>query len=321
MVLTTCCRRCVDCRHGDARAPSPGLDALVTEARAEGAADHDLRSTLELVELMAAEDATVPRGRRGRGAGGRGARSTRSSSGSRRGGRLIYVGAGTSGRIARARRRGVRVDLLRPARARSSAIVAGDGLATAAERDAAEDDAEAGAARDRRARRHRRRRRRRRSARAAARPSRSARSGRARRRARSRSRSCPRPAPSSRALADHEIAVVVGPEFVAGSTRLKAGTAQKLVLNTISTIAMIRLGKTYGDLMVDVTAHEREAPGARRGGPCCSPPARARPRSTPRSPRRAAAPRWRSSRSSPASTRTRRGPARGRGRRVREALA
>ena len=55
-------------------------------------------------------------------------------------------------------------------------------------------------------------------------------------------------------LAEHEIAVVVGPEFLAGSTRLKAGTAQKLVLNTISTVSMIRLGKTYGDLMVDVHA-------------------------------------------------------------------
>ena len=55
-------------------------------------------------------------------------------------------------------------------------------------------------------------------------------------------------------LVEHEIAVVVGPEFLAGSTRLKAGTAQKLVLNTISTISMIRLGKTYGNLMVDVVA-------------------------------------------------------------------
>ena len=54
--------------------------------------------------------------------------------------------------------------------------------------------------------------------------------------------------------ADHEIAVVVGPEVIAGSTRLKAGTAQKLVLNMISTIAMVRLGKTYGNLMVDVVA-------------------------------------------------------------------
>ena len=54
--------------------------------------------------------------------------------------------------------------------------------------------------------------------------------------------------------ADHEIVLAVGPELVAGSTRLKAGTAQKLVLNAISTISMVRLGKTYGNLMVDVHA-------------------------------------------------------------------
>ena len=56
------------------------------------------------------------------------------------------------------------------------------------------------------------------------------------------------------AAADHGIEVVVGPELVVGSTRLKAGTAQKLVLNMLSTITMIRLGKTYGSLMVDVRA-------------------------------------------------------------------
>jgi N-acetylmuramic acid 6-phosphate etherase len=53
--------------------------------------------------------------------------------------------------------------------------------------------------------------------------------------------------------AEHEIAVVVGPEAVAGSTRLKAGTAQKLVLNTISTVTMVRLGRTYAGLMVGVS--------------------------------------------------------------------
>jgi N-acetylmuramic acid 6-phosphate etherase len=64
---------------------------------------------------------------------------------------------------------------------------------------------------------------------------------------------------------DVPIEVVVGPEFIAGSTRLKAGTAQKLVLNSISTVAMIRLGKTYGDLMVDVrTSNEKLAARARR---------------------------------------------------------
>ncbi|GAA2622639.1 N-acetylmuramic acid 6-phosphate etherase [Streptomyces axinellae] len=56
------------------------------------------------------------------------------------------------------------------------------------------------------------------------------------------------------AAAEHGIEVVVGPELLTGSTRLKAGTAQKLVLNMLSTITMIRLGKTYGNLMVDVRA-------------------------------------------------------------------
>jgi N-acetylmuramic acid 6-phosphate etherase len=54
------------------------------------------------------------------------------------------------------------------------------------------------------------------------------------------------------AVADHEIAAVVGTEVVSGSTRLKAGTAQKLVLNAISTVTMIRLGRTYAGLMVGV---------------------------------------------------------------------
>ncbi|GAA0678385.1 N-acetylmuramic acid 6-phosphate etherase [Kitasatospora atroaurantiaca] len=54
------------------------------------------------------------------------------------------------------------------------------------------------------------------------------------------------------AAAEHPLEVVTGPELLAGSTRLKAGTAQKLVLNMLSTIVMIRLGKTYGNLMVDV---------------------------------------------------------------------
>jgi N-acetylmuramic acid 6-phosphate etherase len=52
--------------------------------------------------------------------------------------------------------------------------------------------------------------------------------------------------------ADLAIEVDVGPEFIAGSTRMKAGTAQKLVLNTVSTVTMVKLGKTFGNLMVDV---------------------------------------------------------------------
>ncbi|XAS64165.1 N-acetylmuramic acid 6-phosphate etherase [Pseudarthrobacter sp. So.54] len=53
---------------------------------------------------------------------------------------------------------------------------------------------------------------------------------------------------------DVAIDVVVGPEILTGSTRLKAGTAQKMVLNMLSTITMVRLGKTYRNLMVDMQA-------------------------------------------------------------------
>jgi N-acetylmuramic acid 6-phosphate etherase len=53
---------------------------------------------------------------------------------------------------------------------------------------------------------------------------------------------------------DVVIAVLTGPEVVTGSTRMKAGTATKLVLNTLTTGALIRLGKTYGNLMVDLQA-------------------------------------------------------------------
>lgn len=55
-------------------------------------------------------------------------------------------------------------------------------------------------------------------------------------------------------LARYKIDVVTGPEAVTGSTRMKAGTAQKMVLNMLSTAAMIRLGKVYNNLMVDVKA-------------------------------------------------------------------
>jgi N-acetylmuramic acid 6-phosphate etherase len=62
---------------------------------------------------------------------------------------------------------------------------------------------------------------------------------------------------------DHRPAV--GPEVIAGSTRLKAGTATKLVLNMLTTAAMVRIGKTYGNLMVDLhTTSEKARERARR---------------------------------------------------------
>ncbi|HSJ89612.1 MAG TPA: N-acetylmuramic acid 6-phosphate etherase [Anaerolineales bacterium] len=62
---------------------------------------------------------------------------------------------------------------------------------------------------------------------------------------------CNRPSPLGE-VAEISIAPIVGPEVISGSTRLKAGTAQKMVLNMISTAVMIRLGKTYSNLMVDL---------------------------------------------------------------------
>ncbi len=63
---------------------------------------------------------------------------------------------------------------------------------------------------------------------------------------------CNTPNSALAAIADITIAPVVGPEVLTGSTRMKAGTAQKMVLNMLSTAVMVRLGKTFGNLMVDV---------------------------------------------------------------------
>ncbi len=71
--------------------------------------------------------------------------------------------------------------------------------------------------------------------------------------------------PSLSRHVDYPIEVLVGPEVIAGSTRLKAGTAQKAVLNIISTVAMVRLGKTFGNLMVDLRgSNEKLRDRARR---------------------------------------------------------
>jgi len=84
---------------------------------------------------------------------------------------------------------------------------------------------------------------------------------------------------------EHSLAVDTGPEVITGSTRLKAGTAQKLMLNSFSTAVMVRLGRTWSNLMVDVVATNaklrgrvirilREASGADEivapGGEACS---------------------------------------------------
>jgi len=215
----------------------------VTEAGGAADADYERRSTVELVELMSATDEAVPQAVRQAG----GAIADAIDGIVERlagGGRLVYAGAGTSGGVA----------ALDAAESEATfSTPPGQIVAVTADDTAIEDDREAGAAavRDVDAS----------SADAFVGISASGRTpyvlgaldaandaG-----AYTVGLVCSEGSELGR-LADHEIAVVVGPEFIAGSTRLKAGTAQKLVLNAISTISMIRLGKTYGNLMVDVAA-------------------------------------------------------------------
>jgi N-acetylmuramic acid 6-phosphate etherase len=237
------------------------LDELITEARAERP-DYDLSSTAELVALMNREDAAVPAAV-AEIASELAAAIDAVVERVRGGGRLVYVGAGSSGQIA-ALDAGECEATFSTEPGQVVALVAGAGLDSAEEREAAEDDAAAG-----------------RSAvsrlgvaegdaivgvSASGRTPYTVAALEAARTAGALAVAvvAVRDSPLGR-LADHELAAVVGPEFVAGSTRLKAGTAQKLVLNTISTIAMIRLGKTYGDLMVDVrTSNEKLAARAQR---------------------------------------------------------
>ena len=92
---------------------------------------------------------------------------------------------------------------------------------------------------------------------------------------------------------DVVIAPRVGPEVVTGSTRLKAGTAQKLVLNMLSTATMIRLGKVYENLMVDLRRRAGSWRSARSASSCTR-PARATRTPSPRCVRREDRSRWRS---------------------------
>ncbi len=66
--------------------------------------------------------------------------------------------------------------------------------------------------------------------------------------------SCVPPAEELEEYVDHFITPIVGPEIITGSTRLKAGTATKLVLNMLTTVSMVKIGKVYNNLMVDVNA-------------------------------------------------------------------
>ncbi len=226
------------------------LDPRLTEQRNPRSRRIDLLSPLEIVDLINAEDRTV--------AGAVGAERHAIARAMelavdafRRGGRLVYVGAGTSGRL------GVLDAAEMPPTYGTDpemvqGVIAGGYEALVRAREGAEDHREDGAA---------------------AMDEREvgprdfvlgiATSGttpfvhgalqRARERgARTGFLLCTPPSPELRRAHDVVIAPLVGPEVITGSTRMKAGTATKLVLNTITTGAMVLLGKVYGNLMVDL---------------------------------------------------------------------
>ena len=227
-------------------------DTRLTERRNPRSSTIDTASALEIVDLIGAEDAGVPAAvAKARVEIARAIDLVEAAF--RAGGRLIYVGAGTSGRLG----------VLDAAECPPTfgtppemvvGVIAGGAPALVRSVEGAEDDVEAvvwelntlavgrqdvvigiaasgttpyvGAA----------------LARAQALGARTA------------FLSCTEPPDRLRESCDVCITVLVGPEIVTGSTRMKAGTATKLVLNTLTTGAMIRLGKTYGNLMVDLRA-------------------------------------------------------------------
>ena len=230
--------------------PANAADTSLTERRNPRTADIDLATPLEIVDLIGAEDATVAA-----------AVATQRTQLARAieltvaafhsGGRLLYVGAGTSGRL------GVLDAAECPPTFGTDpwlvqAFIAGGPPALLRAQEGAEDRPEAGAADL-----------------AAAHVSAAdfvvgiAASGTtpyvrgalafAREVGARTAIVASSPIPPD-VKVDVEILPIVGPEVITGSTRMKAGTATKLVLNTITTGAMIRLGKTYGNLMVDLKA-------------------------------------------------------------------
>jgi N-acetylmuramic acid 6-phosphate etherase len=171
------------------------------------------------------------------------------------GGRLVFVGAGTSGRLGVLEAAECPPTFGTPP-SMVQAIMAGGRASVFRSREGAEDDARAAA----------------RAVRARVRPGdvvvgvsasgvtpfvRSALAEARRRRARTILVSC-NPVAGRRAPADVRIALAPGAEVLAGSTRLKAGTATKLVLNTLTTASMTRLGRVHGNRMIDLQPRSRK---------------------------------------------------------------
>ena len=228
------------------------LDPRQTERRNPRSSTIDTASAREIVDVIGAEDASVP-GAVARAASELARAIDLIETAFRSGGRLLYVGAGTSGRLG----------VLDAAECPPTfgtppemvvGIIAGGLPALVRSVEGAEDDVDAGKGEM--------------DARrvgptdvvvgiAASGTTPFVRAALSRARmlgARTVLVSMSDPPPPLRKACDVCITVLVGPEVVTGSTRMKSGTATKLVLNMLTTGAMIRLGKTYGNLMVDLRA-------------------------------------------------------------------
>jgi N-acetylmuramic acid 6-phosphate etherase len=230
----------------------PPLDPRLTEQRNPATAEIDLASPLEIVEMINAQDRLVPDAVHAvRHEIARAIELVEAAF--RAGGRLIYVGAGTSGRL------GVLDASECPPTfgadpSNVQGIIAGGFQALVKGQEGAEDDFDAGAAAIEGK---------------AVGPSdvvfgiaasggtpyvKGALARAAGRGAKTILLACTDPPQDLLQGVDVAILPKVGPEVLTGSTRLKAGTATKLVLNTVTTGAMIRWGKAYGNLMVDMQA-------------------------------------------------------------------
>ena len=236
------------------------LHRLTTEQRNPAAADLDLKSPLEIARVINAEDATVARAVK-RALPQIARAIDMVAAALHCGGRLIYVGAGTSGRIAvldavecpptfNTDPRTVQFVIAGGVKAFGQAIEANEDSRQLGEREIAKkkpgkNDVVVGIAAS------------------GLTPFTVAALAYARRRgAKTIAVVCNRNSPLEKA-AHLAIVTEVGPEVVSGSTRMKAGTAQKMVLNTLSTGAMTRMGYVYGNLMINV--HLKNEKLAERG--------------------------------------------------------
>jgi N-acetylmuramic acid 6-phosphate etherase len=228
------------------------LDPRETERRNPRTAAIDLATPLEIVDLISAEDHTVPQVvATQREAIARA--MTIAEESFRAGGRLVYVGAGTSGRLGVLDASEIPPTFGAPPELVQGVIAGGPAALTRSQEGAEDVEGDGAKAIDER------------SigandfvigiAASGTTPYVRAALLRARERgARVGILACSPPSADVLAMVDVAVLPIVGPEVVTGSTRMKAGTATKLVLNTVTTGAMIRLGKTYGNLMVDLQA-------------------------------------------------------------------